>query len=220
MEGPRRTTKGNFLHPLSDILFLVISAVVSGADDWGTIVLFGENQLKWPKKYGGYKNGVPSCDTLKRVFWALDIKCFNTCFMDRAKDICEPGAGAVVAVDGKAIRGTKQKKLPHTVSAFAEGNRPTRGQVATDEKSDEITAIPQLLGLLDIGGTTLTIDAMGCQREITEKMIDKGADYLLAVKGNQGSLEEAISDTVRLEVPMDRDVQSDLGHGRIGTSAA
>jgi len=164
IEEPRSTTKGNFLHPLSDILFLVISAVISGADDWETIVLFGENQLKWLKKYGGYKNGVPSCDTLKRVFSALDTKCFNTCFMDWAKDICELGAGEVVAMDGKAIRGTKQKKLLHIVSAFAAVNSLTLGQVATDEKSNEITAIPELLDLLDIGGTTVTLDAMGCQK--------------------------------------------------------
>lgn len=217
MEDPRRTTKGNFLHPLSDILFLVVSAVISGADDWETIVLFGENQLKWLKKYGGYGNGIPSCDTLKRVFSALDTKRFNAAFMDWANDICELGAGEVVAVDGKAIRGTKQKKLPHIVSAFAAGNRLTLGQVAADEKSNEITAIPELLDLLDIGGTTVTIDAMGCQREIAKKIIDKGADYLLAVKGNQGNLEEAILDTVLLEVPVDKNVQNDLGHGRIET---
>lgn len=219
MEDPRRTTKGNFLHPLTDILFLVISAVVSGADDWETVVLFGENQLEWLRKYGAYKNGIPSCDTLKRVFSALDPQQFNACFMDWTDGICQLEQGEVVAIDGKTIRGTKEKDLPHIVSAFASGKGLTLGQVKTNDKSNEITAIPELLDLLAITGTTVTIDAMGCQREIAEKIIGKGADYILAVKGNQKTLEQGILDTIALESPEKTDTRHDLDHGRIETRA-
>ncbi len=161
MTDPRRTTKGNFLHPLADILFLVISAVISGADDWETVVLFGENQLEWLKKYGRYKNGVPCCDTLKRVFSALDPQRFNDCFMDWTGSICELAQGEVVAIDGKTIKGTKEKDLPHIVTAFASGNGLSLGQVKTNDKSNEITAIPELLELLALEGATVTIDAKG-----------------------------------------------------------
>lgn len=217
IEDPRRTTKGNFLHPLSDILFLVISAVISGADDWETTVLFGENQISWLKKYGGYKNGIPSGDTLKRLFSALDPEQFNYCFMDWTNSICKLTKGEVIAIDGKAIRGTKEKKLPHIVSAFASGNGLTLGQVKTDDKSNEITAIPKLLKLLAIKGTTVTIDAMGCQTKITKGIIDKKADYLIAVKANQKNLEQEILDTIALERPVDKDIQYNLDHGRIET---
>lgn len=217
MIDPRRTTKGNFLHPLSDILLLVISAVISGADDWETVVLFGENQLEWLKKYGTYKNGIPSCDTLKRVFSALDPKRFNDCFMGWTDSICELAQGEVVAIDGKTIKGTKEKDLPHIVTAFASGNGLSLGQVKTNDKSNEITAIPELLELLSLEGTTVTIDAMGCQREIAEKIIDKGAEYILAVKGNQKNLEQEILDTIKLEKPESTDTHHNLDHGRIET---
>jgi predicted transposase YbfD/YdcC len=217
IEDPRRTTKGNFLHPLSDILFLVISAVISGADDWDTIVLFGENQIGWLKKYGSYKNGIPSTDTLKRLFSAFDPEQFNSCFMDWTNSICKLTKGEVIAIDGKTIRGTKEKKLPHIVSAFASGNGLTLGQVKIDDKSNEITAIPELLKLLAIQGATVTIDAMGCQTKIVKDIINKEADYLIAVKANQKNLEQEILDTVALEIPVDMDTQHNLDHGRIET---
>jgi predicted transposase YbfD/YdcC len=217
MPDPRRTTKGNFLHPLTDILFLVISAVISGADDWETVVLFGENQLEWLKKYGRYKNGIPCCDTLKRVFSALDPQSFNDCFMDWTNSICVLAQGEVVAIDGKTIKGTKEKDLPHIVTAFASDNGLSLGQVKTNDKSNEITAIPELLELLALKGTTVTIDAMGCQREIAKKIIDKGAHYILAVKGNQKNLEQEILDTIKLEKPESKNTCHNLDHGRIET---
>jgi predicted transposase YbfD/YdcC len=215
MIDPRRTTKGNFQHSLTNILFLVISAVISGADDWETVVLFGENQLQWFKKYGGYKNGIPSCDTLKRVFSALDPQGFNDCFMNWTNSICELAQGEIIAIDGKTIKGTKEKNLPHIVTAFASGNGLSLGQVKTNDKSNEITAIPNLLELLTLKGNTVTIDAMGCQREIAEKIIGKGANYILAVKGNQKNLEQEILDTIKLEKPESTVTDYNLDHGRI-----
>jgi len=167
---------------------LVISAVISGADDWETVVLFGENQLEWLKKYGRYKNGVPCCDTLKRVFSALDPQRFNDCSMDWTDSICELGTRRGCCYRRKAIKGTKQKDLPHIVTAFAPGNGLSLGQVRTNDKSNEITAIPELLELLALEGTTVTIDAMGCQREIAKKIIDKGRTTYLPSRATKRTL--------------------------------
>ncbi len=215
MEDPRRTTKGNFLHSLTDILFLVLSAVMSGADDWETVILFGESQITWLKKHGSYKNGIPSTDTLKRVFSAIDSEQFNTCFMNWTNEICNITKGEVIAIDGKTIKGTKEDNLPHIVSAFASENKLVLGQVKIENKSNEITAIPKLLELLTLENTTVTIDAMGCQTEIAKMIIDKDADYILAVKGNQKTLEQDILDTIRFETPKEINIQEDLDHGRI-----
>lgn len=221
LKDPRRTEKGNFHHLLSDIFLLTISAMLCGASEWSLVKTFGENQLEWLRKFGTFSKGIPSTDTLERVFAVLDNHSFNECFIKWIEAIRQDIEGETIAIDGKTMRGAKSKKnsknMPHIVSAFAKENGLCLGQVKTSEKSNEITAIPELLELLALKGCTVTIDAMGCQKDIAEKIIDKKADYILAVKGNQGNLEEAISDTLKLEKPCSVHKWEDVGHGRIET---
>jgi predicted transposase YbfD/YdcC len=221
LQDPRRTDKGNFHHLLSDILFLTISAMLCGVSDWSMVKTFGDNQFEWLKKFGTFSKGIPSTDTLERVFCALDAKSFNECFIKWIEAIRQDIKGETIAIDGKTMRGAKLKKnsknMPHIVSAFAKENGLCLGQVKTSEKSNEITAIPDLLELLALKGCTVTIDAMGCQKYIAAKIIDKNADYILAVKGNQGNLERAILDTRKLEEPCSVHKWEDVGHGRIET---
>lgn len=218
LKDPRRTEKGNLQHLMSDILFLTISAMLCGADDWELVKAFGDSQLGWLRQYGGFANGIPSSDTIGRLFAALDPKSFNKCFVGWIEGIRENISGEVVAVDGKSIRGANPKKngnkVPHIVSAFASANGLCLGQAKVNQKSNEITAIPKLLDLLTLHGCVVTIDAMGCQTEIARKTITKEAGYVLAVKGNQSNLEQAILDTVLLEKPQDTDIEEDFGHGR------
>ncbi len=219
LEDPRRTTKGNFKHLLTDVLFLTVSAVLCGAGDWEAVELFGNNQLDWLKKYGAFTSGVPSSDTINRIFSSFNPKAFNACFMNWVSNIADKTKGEVIAIDGKSIRGANPKgkgsKMPHIVSAFASENGLCLGQVKVNDKSNEITAIPELLELLSIEDSIVTIDAMGCQTDIAEKIIKAKADYLLAVKGNQSNLEQAIVDTIRFEKPACVDRHEDFGHGRI-----
>jgi len=192
-----------------------------GANDWNEIEEFGHNQLEWLRKFGEFKHGVPAHDTINRVFSAINPDEFNLCFSRLAQRAPKPSEKEIVAIDGKTIRNSvcKLKKLPaiHMVSAFAQARGITLGQVAVSEKSNEVTAIPELLTLLDIENSVVTIDAMGCQKEIAKQIIANKADYILAVKGNQASLQEAIADTVRFEKPYDFNTQTDIGHGRIET---
>ena len=221
MDDPRRTSKGNLRHPLADILFLVISAVVSGCNDWESIIVFGESQLGWLRKYFPYKYGIPSEDTLYRVFSALDTKVFSEKFIIWTQELCKLTDGEVVAIDGKTMRGSydrlhKQSAF-HVVSAYAEQNRLSLGQVLTQEKSNEITAIPELLDLLALKGTTVSIDAMGCQKAIAERILSKKADYLLAVKDNQKTLFDEIKNLFIITEPASTHTQNGVEHGRVET---
>lgn len=219
LKDPRRTSKGNLRHLLSDILLLTISAMISGAADWEMVRTFGNSQLAWLRRFGTFANGIPSTDTLERVFAAIDPKAFSSCFTKWIQALRTEIPDETVAIDGKTMRGAKAdkacKNMPHIVSAFASANGLCLGQVKVDEKSNEISAIPELLELLAIKGCTVTIDAMGCQTDIATKIISCKADYILAVKGNQGNLERAISDTISLEKPCSIDISEDFGHGRI-----
>lgn len=221
LEDPRRTNKGNFQHSLSDILLLTISAMLCGVEDWPSVITFGKNQLDWLRKFGSFNNGIPSQDTLERVFAALKPKYFNQCFINWMESIRNNISGEVIAIDGKAMRGAKDtkasKNMPHIVSAWASENGICLGQIKVSEKSNEITAIPKLVDAIAIKGCTITIDAMGCQKKIAQKIRKNEADYILAVKGNQANLEQAIQDTVRLEEPDTIDIMEDCGHGRIET---
>lgn len=219
MEDPRRTDRGNFHHLLSDILLLTISAMLCGASDWPMVNSFGKKQLEWLRKFGSFSNGIPSVDTLERVFALLNPSIFNQCFINWIDSMRDEIESETIAVDGKTMRGAKNtknsKNMPHIVSAYAAENGLCLGQVKTSEKSNEIIAIPELLETLMIKGCTITIDAMGCQKDIATKIIEKEADYILAVKGNQGNLELAIQDTLLLEKPDSIDIWEDSGHGRI-----
>lgn len=219
LKDPRRTNKGNFFYSLEEILFLSVSAVISGADSWTSIHLFGKSKLGWLQQFYPYKNGIPSHDVLGKVFAALDPVDFSRCFTDWINSIAELTQGEVVAIDGKCVRrsGDKQagKSALHIVSAYAAENCLCLGQEAVDEKSNEITAIPKLLDLLAVQGCIVTIDAIGCQKEVAKTIIEKGADYLLMVKDNQKGLKEQVEKVFAIAGKTDVNQQVDLGHGRI-----
>lgn len=217
LKDPRRIDKGNYHHSLSDILLLVIAGILCGCDKWETIHIFGESQIQWLKRYGDFNSGIPSIDTLRRVFSALDSENFNDCFISWIDHVCIKTKGEVVAIDGKTVKGGKFDGIttPHIVSAFASENQLCLGQLKVDEKSNEITAIPALIELLDIEDNTITIDAMGCQTKIVSQIVKKNANYIIAVKGNQPTLASNIQDTVVLSKPDSIHVEDDFGHGRI-----
>lgn len=218
---PRRTTKGNIRHLLTDIILLVVSAVLAGANEWEEIELFGKLQFEWLQKHGDFPHGVPSHDTINRVISSIAPEQLNACFTQWVKEMFSASTDEVIAIDGKRICSSYDsrsgKSAIHMVSAFACEHGLCLGQVSTDEKSNEITAIPELLNNLDIKGSTVTIDAMGCQTAIAQQIIEQEADYILAVKGNQSSLQQGIEDTIRFHKPIDIDKSIDLGHGRIET---
>lgn len=207
-------------HKLSDIIFISISAVICGAETWNDMEAFGKAKLDWLKQFLSLENGIPSHDTFNRVFSAIDPAQFESCFLSWIKDVAQITEGEIVSIDGKSIRGSRRhgsKSMVHMVSAWAQANHMILGQVKVNEKSNEITAIPKLLEVLAIKGCIVTIDAMGCQTEIAKKIIEKEAHYVLAVKGNQGNLEQAIKDTVQLSTPITTYENVDSGHGRIET---
>lgn len=223
LKDPRRTQRGHHLYPLDEILFLCISSVISGANDWTTISLFGRAKITWLRQYFPYKNGIPSHDVLGKVFAALDPVQFNSCFTDWVNSISELTSGEVIAIDGKTIRGSDSKQSGksalHVVSAYASGNRLCLGQETVDEKSNEITAIPALLKLLTIKDCIVTIDAMGCQKAIAGAIIDSQADYILMVKDNQKELKEQVEKVLSLSCKTGSDKEHDFGHGRIESRA-
>ncbi len=204
---------------MHDILLLVLSAVLCGMDQWEEIEDFGLEQQHWLRRYGSFCNGIPSHDTINRVFSAIDPVEFSACFSQWVNNLKVQCDQEVVAIDGKRICNSHHLANPaiHMVSAFATQNGLCLGQVPTQEKSNEITAIPQLLSLLDVKGCIVTIDAMGCQKNIASKIVKQGADYILAVKGNQPLLEEGIQDTIRFNEHISSDADVDCGHGRIET---
>lgn len=221
MTDPRRINKGNHFYSLNEILFLVISAVISGADSWTSIQVFGNSKLPWLRQYFPFQEGIPSHDVLGKLFARLDAKQFSLCFTEWINSIADILEGEVVAIDGKTIRGSKDtscsKSAIHLVSAYASENRICLGQEAVEEKHNEIIAIPKLLDLIVVKGAIVTIDAMGCQKKIAEKIIKKEADYILMVKGNQKGLETQIEKRFKTEVKPKRDEALDSGHGRVET---
>ena len=185
-------------HKLADILLLTICGVIAGAEGWEEIEDFGEERLDWLRQYGDFEQGIPSHDTIARVVSLIDPKPFQQCFIDWMKACHQQTQGDIVAIDGKTVRGSYDKSRRrgaiHMISAFSTANNVVLGQIKTAEKSNEITAIPELLKLLEIKGCLITLDAMGCQRDIAKTIVNKEADYLLAVKANQGRLHQAFED--------------------------
>lgn len=196
LEDPR--IDRNKLHALVDIVLLTICAVVSGADGWEAIEDFGHEKLDWLRQFAPFRNGVPSHDCIANVVSRLSPKGFQACLLSWTQAVAQVTGGEVVAVDGKTARGSRDRargRLPlHMVSAWASTNRLVLGQEATEEKSNEITAIPKLLELLQLRGCLVTIDAMGCQTAIAAQIIAQGADYVLGLKGNQSAMQEAVED--------------------------
>jgi predicted transposase YbfD/YdcC len=196
LKDPR--VRGRTQHLLGDIIFIAICAVIANCNDWHDIVLFAKERVAWFKRFLRLPNGVPSHDTFERVFTILDEQAFQRCCLLWLREVSELVGVKHIAIDGKTLRGSARNGLRglHLVSAWATDAHLTLGQVAVDGKSNEITAIPVLLELLDLKGALVTIDAMGCQKEIAAKIVAGGGDYVLTVKANQERLLEDIQATV------------------------
>jgi predicted transposase YbfD/YdcC len=216
------------LHKLGDILFLAVCAMLSGANDFVAMEKFGHAKEDWLKKFLALPNGIPSHDTIGRVFSLLDSEHFIRCFLSWVQTIHQVTAGEIIGVDGKTVRASldraKGQNPLHVVSAWASANRVVLGQVMVDEKSNEITAIPKLLEMLELHGAIVTIDAMGCQKEIAAKVRARGAAYVLTVKGNQEHLEEdivgyfaALDEGSKRNRHRSRATHRSQGHGRVET---
>jgi predicted transposase YbfD/YdcC len=223
LEDPRRY---NRRHKLIDILVIAICAAICGADGWEDIELFGEAKEEWLKRFLELPHGVPSDDTYRRVFATLDAEQFQSCFMDWIEAVEELTEGQVIAVDGKTLRRSHDrsegKKALQMVSAWASANGVVLGQRKVDGESNEITAVPELLNTLEIEGCIVTLDAIHCQTETVETIVEKGADYVLPVKENQPRLLEALQglfdDPAEMHwVECDYYKTVDQGHGRVET---
>ncbi len=194
LEGIKDTRREKSVwYPLYEVLFIMLTAVICGATSYAKVEMFGKSKEQWLKKHLKLENGIPDACTFRNVIRAIDTQQLHTVFVEWMKGVAEQITG-VVAVDGKQARRTKDaKKAPlHVVSAFSAECGLVLGQLACEEKSNEITAIPKLLEMLELEGCIVTIDAMGTQTEIAKKITGKGADYILALKENQKTLYEDV----------------------------
>jgi predicted transposase YbfD/YdcC len=210
----------NRLHLLNDVLLIGVVSVLCGAETWKQMIQFGKSKESFFRKFLLLPNGIPSEDTINRVFSSINNLDFENCFIEWVNSISTLSTGQVIAIDGKTIRGAKshgKKSAIHMVSAWACENNLVLGQIKVDEKSNEITAIPNLLEILDIQSSIITIDAMGCQKEIAKTIIDNDANYILAVKENQASLLETVQDEFLFSKDITKDISVDGDHGRIET---
>ena len=228
IQDPRHHNKR---HKLIDIIFIAICAVVAGADTYEQIENFGKQRKKWLGKFLKLPHGVPSHDTFGRIFERMLPNEFQNSFMRWIESVATLTKGQVIAIDGKTLRRShdrsNDKKVIHMISAWASSNQVVLGQLKTEEKSNEITAIPTLLKLLDISGCIITIDAMGTQKKIAKTIIDKAGDYILALKENHKTLyEESVLFFDKMEemkkqgYAFDEHTTVDGGHGRVETRRA
>jgi predicted transposase YbfD/YdcC len=210
-------------HPLINIVFMAVCGILSGADSIAGIHEFAIDRRHWFARYLDLTNGVPSEDTFGRVRARLDPGAFEKCLLSWVQAVQEATENRMVAIDGKTLRGSadceRGRAAIHMVSAWATANKLSLGQVVVEEKSHEITAIPELLQLLELSGALVTIDAMGCQKEIAEQIRERGGDYILAVKQNQPTLYEqvegAIDEALEPEAEEIQEHQTvEKGHGR------
>lgn len=218
---------GKVIYPLDEILLLCLLGVLAGAETFTDIARFGEKKLALLRRFRPFVNGTPAHDHLGDIFATLDAEAFRRCFVGWVAALIKTPA-ELIAIDGKTSRSSGSKKNAkepiHMVSAFAARQRLVMGQIAVAEKSNEIVAIPALLDMMTIEGAVISIDAMGCQRVIAKKIKDKKADYLIALKGNQGTLHEDVRLFVAeqkardfKETAVSRHETVDGGHGRIET---
>ena len=210
----------NLQHKLSDILTIAILAILSGMTTWDDIEIFGKERIDWLKNFLELPAGIPSHDTFNRVFQKLNPLSLEKALSEWLKTLAPDVTSNVIAIDGKSLRGSNKPtahQFVHMVSAFATGCGISLAQIKVDEKRNEITAIPELLDMLDVEGCTISIDAMGCQKDIASKIISKKADYILAVKDNQPTLRlDAL--LASKHCPADDDfTDTDAGHGRVET---
>jgi predicted transposase YbfD/YdcC len=215
-------------HPLMNIVFIGVCALLCGANDFVGMEKFGNNKRAWLAKFLDLSNGTPSHDTFGRVFQALKPEQFLQCFLNWVEGFADSKVERHIAIDGKTVRASldraSKRKPLHLVSAWAREAGLVLGQVAVDEKSNEITAIPKILEMLQLRGAIVTIDAMGCQKEIAANIREGGADFVLTVKGNQDHLEEDIIDHFqaldeaaergKCQPPVDAQETEDHNHGR------
>jgi len=213
-------------HSLLDIITIAVCAVICGADDWANIEVWGNEKLVWLRQFLALPHGIPSHDTFGRVFNRLDAEAFQAAFLQWVQSAFDVSDGQVIAIDGKQLRRSHDKRLGkaaiYMVSAWATDNHLILGQRKVDDKSNEITAIPQLLKVLSLAGCIVTIDAMGCQKDIAAAIVDQQADYVLSLKENQAHLYQ---DTVELFTHLEQTSAHGLdtdyaktvtkGHGRI-----
>ena len=215
-------------HKLLDVVAIAICAVICGADSWVDVELFGKSKKEWLRGFLALPNGIPSHDTFGRVFAKLDAEQFEQCFIDWVRGVSELTEGGIVSMDGKTVRRSHDrsagKAAIHMVSAWASANDLLLGQVKVDDRSNEITAIPELLRMLDVSGCIVTIDAMGCHKQIARTLTESGADYVLSLKENQPRLHSDVKDTFAGAFEGDfegveRDFHQSVekGHGRIET---
>ena len=223
---PDYRQKGKVAYPLDEVLLVMLAGALAGAETVADIARFGRAKLAFLRRFRPFANGTPSHDQLGIILAKLDPAAFQRCFVAWTAALTKTSA-EVIAIDGKTVRRSYQKKGAeepiHVVSAFAARQRMVLGQTRVGDKSNEIVAIPALLELLTIEGAVVTIDAMGCQREIAQKIIDKKADYLLALKGNQGTLRDDVELFAReqaaafKDASVSQDTTVDGDHGRIET---
>ena len=215
-------------HLLLDIIVIAICAIICGADGWVEVETFGKAKRDWFKQFLALPHGIPSHDTFGHVFARLDAEQFQGSFLRWIRSISQLTAGQVIAIDGKTLRRSHDRFLGkgaiEIVSAWASANQLVLGQVKVDEGSNEITAIPELLRVLEVKDCIVTIDAIGCQTDIAQTIVDKGGDYALALKGNQGQLFDDVKSLFAIEFTerkpfhwVEHDYQRtvDKGHGRL-----
>lgn len=219
LRDPRQTAK--IAYSLFDVIFLTVSAVISGAKGWEDIEDFGEAHLDWLQEKGLFSSGIPVHDTIARIISRLDPVEFQRCFIRWVDAVNERTKGDFFAIDGKTLRRSydrnNRQSVLHMVSAFSSSHGMIMGQLSTEDKSNEIIAIPKLLKLLDIKGCLVSIDAMGCQTKIAKTIVQQEGDYLLAVKGNQPKLLQAVKQILSPLVKADgvsSNVGIEQGHGR------
>ncbi len=219
MKDPRTNRYNCLKYPFEEILFLVISAALCGRTTWTGVESFAKGQLQWLRKFFPFQNGYPSHDTLGRIFSLLDNDQFGTFFIQWVAQLTEITNGEVIAIDGKRMRGsydkTNGKSAIHMVTAYATDQCLSLGQLACEQKSNEITIIPQLLDLITLKGCVVTTDAMGCQKAIAQKVIEKEADYILQVKENQKGLLEQIEKVFNITQIADKGQSLNIDHGRV-----
>ena len=215
-------------HRLDELVIIAILAVICCTDNWQEVAQFAWAKRKWLKTFLKLPHGIPSHDTFGRVFAAIEPEAFERCFLAWIQALAKVRPGELIAIDGKTLRHSfdraSGKAAIHMISAWSSANGLVFGQLATEAKSNEITAIPKLLELLDLRGAVVSIDAMGCQKEIARKIVKNGGDYLFSLKGNQSTMHEevawwldhAIAGQLR-EVTLDYDRQVNKSHGRLET---
>ncbi len=226
LQDPRMKNNHNKRHSLTDILVLTILAVICGAESWVDVEEFGDLKQGWLETFLSLPNGIPSHDTIGGVFARLSPETLQDSFLSWINSLVEISNGEIIAIDGKTLRHSYgraiNRKAIHMISAWACNNKLVLGQMKVDEKSNEITAIPELLKMIDIKGCTITIDAMGTQKEIAKQIIQQEADYILALKGNQGIPHMVVEDYFQkglknnfLGINFDYFEEIDKDHGRI-----